>query len=73
MRKLSTLVLLALLAVPLMNATSAAPGPEPTGPELVTICYYGVTMKVAPKIAARYINIGATYNACGEQGGQETR
>ena len=35
--------------------------------ELVTICYYGVTMRVREKIARRYLRIGATEGACGEE------
>ncbi len=31
----------------------------------VTICYYGVTQTVKPKIATRYLKIGATVGACG--------
>lgn len=52
------------------------------GPNLqnVSICYYGVTLCVSPKIAKNYLKLGATLGACGsnssarigveEQGGE---
>lgn len=66
MRKLSTLFLLALLLSPAFFAPSTASTAIPVEPELVTVCYYGVTLTVSPKIAKRYIKIGATMGACGE-------
>ena len=48
-------------------AVAAAQVPN-TG--MVTICYYGVTMTVRERIAARYLRIGATCGACIEQGPQ---
>lgn len=91
MRKLSTLILLALLASPAFCLpTNHGPAKAPTAPatnviwiavgnqpvaiavaeRMVTICYYGVTMTVREKIAARYLRIGATCGVCGEQGEQ---
>ena len=68
MRKLSILLLLALLASPAFSAPSAtSTSRELEEPELMTICYYGVTMTVTPKIAKRYIKLGATAGACGEE------
>lgn len=61
MRKLTTLLSLAILMAVVSFST---PAPAVAAPELVTICYYGVTMEVTPKIAARYVKIGATYGAC---------
>lgn len=34
---------------------------------MVTICYYGVTMTVREKIAARYLRIGATCVPCNQE------
>ncbi len=94
MRKLSTLILLALLASPAFCLpASSGPSKAPTAPstdviwiamgnqpvavktvtvappeDLVTICYYGVTMRVREKIAERYLRIGAT---CGPRNQQE--
>ena len=54
MRKLSTLVLLAMLVSPAFFASSATSSVAiPVEPELVTVCYYGVTLTVSPKIATR--------------------
>ncbi len=36
--------------------------------EMVTICYFGVTITVREKIAKRYLRIGARCGACGEDG-----
>lgn len=71
MRKVSTLVLLALMASPAFFASStASTAAIPEEPEYVKVCYYGVTLTVSPKIAKRYVKIGATYGACGEQQGE---
>ena len=87
MRKLNTLVLLALLAAPALSLAANGPagaesdviwiavGNQPVAVEvapaedMVTICYYGVTMTVREKIARRYLRIGATCGACDEQEG----
>ncbi len=42
-------------------AVEAAPAVD-----LVTICYYGVTMMVSEKIAKRYLRIGARCGSCEE-------
>ncbi len=69
-RKITKLVLLALLAAPLVQASAAGPGPgEESG--MTTICYYGVTMKVSQKIAKRYLKLGATMGGCGEKQPEE--
>jgi len=34
---------------------------------MVTICYFGVTMTVREKIAARYLRIGATCGPCNQE------
>lgn len=95
MRKLSTLILLALLASPAFCLpASSGPAKAPTAPstdviwiavgnqpvavaavpeDLVTICYYGVTMRVREKIAERYLRIGATCGPCNQQEGQGPR
>ena len=67
MRKKLTSVLLlsALVLGASMGVQSGIPEPDKDGME--TICYYGVTLKVSEKIAKRYIRLGATYGACGEQ------
>ena len=66
MRKLSKIVLLALLAAPLVPASAQKIIPiEDSG--MKTICYYGVTLKVTNKIAERYMKLGATMGACGEK------
>lgn len=73
MRKIFKLIPVICLAVSLFsNAASAQtrgiviwPGDEE--PKTMTICYYGVTMEVSPKIAKRYMKIGATMGACGEK------
>lgn len=61
MKKLTMLFACAIL---LAAVSFSTPAPAKASPELVTICYYGVTMQVTPKIAARYVKIGATYGAC---------
>lgn len=57
------------IASVLMIAAIMAMGTETvqSAPELVTICYYGVTMKVSQKIAKRYFKLGATEGSCQEQ------
>lgn len=88
MRKLSTLVLLALLASPafsLSSNTTISTIPKTDGvlwialgtmpvavsvssaiveDDMVTICYYGVTLTVSEKIAKRYLKIGARCGSC---------
>ena len=67
MRKKLTSILLmgALVLGASMSSQSGIPEPDKDGME--TICYYGVTLKVSEKIAKRYVKLGATYGACGEQ------
>lgn len=67
MRKKLTSVLLlsALVLGASMGVQSGVPVAQEEKP--VTICYYGVTLKVSEKVAKRYVKMGATYGACGEQ------
>jgi hypothetical protein len=67
MRKKLTSVLLlsALVLGASMGVQSGVPVPDKEdGP--VTICYYGVTLTVAQKVAKRYLKLGATKGACEE-------
>ena len=65
-KKLTTALLMSALMLGVsMSSQSGVPEPDKDGP--VTICYYGVTMKVSQKIAKRYYKIGATPGGCGEQ------
>jgi hypothetical protein len=64
MRKKLTSVLL-LSALVLGASMGVQSGVPEEGP--VTICYYGVTLTVSQKVAKRYVKMGATYGACGEQ------
>jgi hypothetical protein len=69
MRKLKTTLLLAAMAFAAISTASVTTSQADAAPKsnLVTICYYGVTMQVSQKIATRYVKIGAKYGACGEQ------
>ncbi len=63
-KKIASLLMMAGILA--MGSASVQSEPEPEkGP--VTICYYGVTMKVSQKIANRYYKIGAVPGACGEE------
>ena len=68
MRKKMTYGLLAsMMMVGVMSSTGSAGVVEPEEDGMKTICYYGVTMTVPAKIAKRYLKIGATMGACGEE------
>ena len=57
----------AYFAIVLFGAASMQCFPED---DMMTVCYYGVTQVVPPKIAKRLIKIGATSGACGESTAQ---
>ncbi|GHB63842.1 hypothetical protein [Persicitalea jodogahamensis] len=63
LKKLTSGLLLTALVLGASMNVQSDPAPD-NG--LVTICYYGVTMKVSQKIANRYYKIGAEPGACGE-------
>lgn len=64
MRKISILILVALMAA--SSAQASAPTSGRGGDDgMMTICYYGVTLKVSQKIAQRYMKLGATPGGCG--------
>ena len=64
-KKLTSMLLLSALVLGAsMNVQS---GPPPGEEKPVTICYYGVTLKVSEKIAKRYFKLGATEGACGQE------
>ena len=74
MRKIFKLISMVCLAISLFSAAVSAqdtetepnlPGKDEPG--MMTICYYGVTMKVSQKVAKRYMKLGATMGACGEE------
>lgn len=61
MKKLTSLFALAIL---MATVSISTPAPAVAQVETVTVCYYGMTLNVSPKVAARYVKIGATYGAC---------
>ena len=60
-KKLTSVLLLSALVLGVSLSGQSEPEPE----KEVTICYYGVTMKVSQKIAKRYFKLGATEGPCG--------
>lgn len=59
MKKLVSVLMIA--AIMAMGSTGVQ-----SAPELIEICYYGVTVKVSKPLAQRYIKLGAKRGACGQ-------
>ncbi len=62
MQKLKRFAVLSCIVLVGFSTTQCFPEDE-----MIPICYFGVTQVVSQKIAKRYIKIGATLGACGQE------